>query len=106
MLRLLWAERPNTAVEAHFVRCGQFCWAVRPGRTRCLRGRPLRTVGATSARRRTDRVLAAEVASRAAISAARPRLIGHVVAVSEPELTKTSSLRWSTPTTSCCREAI
>eukprot|EP00964_Phaeocystis_antarctica_P054036 scaffold31746_cov71-Phaeocystis_antarctica.AAC.6 len=89
MLRFLWAERPNTAVEAHFVRRGQFCWAVRSGRACCLRRRPLRTVSATSARRRTDRVLAAEVASRAAISAARRSLIGHVVAVSEPGFTET-----------------
>eukprot|EP00964_Phaeocystis_antarctica_P157252 scaffold127375_cov69-Phaeocystis_antarctica.AAC.2 len=83
LLRPLWAERPRPADEAGFELCSQLIWIVRSGRARCFRGRLLRTVRAGTARHRTDRLLAAVVASRAAASAARRDLIGHVVAASD-----------------------
>ena len=59
--------------------------AVRPGRARCFRRRFLRTEGAGLARHRTDRLLAAVVASRAATFAAWRRLVPHLIAVAVPD---------------------
>eukprot|EP00964_Phaeocystis_antarctica_P117014 scaffold80865_cov65-Phaeocystis_antarctica.AAC.3 len=55
LLRLLWAKRSNTAIEARFVRLRRNV-AVSPGRARRFRRRLLRTKSAGLTRHRTDPV--------------------------------------------------